>query len=88
MLLCEAAGFEIILVETVGVGQSEIAVHNMVDAFLLLTIPHGGDEVQGIKRGIMEMADLIFVNKAEGKLLPFARTSKGTPLPGPQIVFG
>lgn len=66
MLLCEAAGFDIILVETVGVGQSEIAVHSMVDFFLLVQIPGAGDELQGIKRGIMEMADLIVVNKADG----------------------
>jgi LAO/AO transport system kinase len=65
MLLCEAAGFDIILVETVGVGQSETAVHSMTDLFLLLAIPGAGDELQGIKRGIMEMADLIFINKAD-----------------------
>lgn len=76
MLLCEAAGFEIILIETVGVGQSEIAVRHMVDAFVLLAIPHAGDELQGIKRGIMEMADLIFMNKSEDALLPLARQSK------------
>ncbi|MDR0766741.1 MAG: methylmalonyl Co-A mutase-associated GTPase MeaB [Odoribacteraceae bacterium] len=66
MLLCEAAGFDVILVETVGVGQSEIAVHSMVDFFLLLQIAGAGDELQGIKRGIMEMANLIVVNKADG----------------------
>lgn len=76
LLLCEAAGFDVILIETVGVGQSEIAVHDMVDAFLLLAIPHAGDEVQGIKRGIMEMVDFIFINKAEDDLLPLARTTK------------
>lgn len=65
MLLCEANGFDIILIETVGVGQSEIAVHSMTDLFLLLAIPGAGDELQGIKRGIMEMADLIFINKAD-----------------------
>lgn len=65
MLLCEACGFDIILVETVGVGQSETAVHSMTDLFLLLAIPGTGDELQGIKRGIMEMADLIFINKAD-----------------------
>lgn len=66
MLLCEAAGFDFILVETVGVGQSEVAVARMVDFFLLLTITGGGDELQGMKRGVMEMADLIGVNKADG----------------------
>mgnify|MGYP001574793649 CR=1 FL=1 len=66
LLLCEAAGFDIILVETVGVGQSETAVADMTDIFLLLLLPAGGDELQGIKRGIMELADLILVNKADG----------------------
>jgi LAO/AO transport system kinase len=72
-LLCEAAGFDVIVIETVGVGQSEIAVADMVDCFLLLAAPGGGDELQGIKRGIMELADLIVVNKADGDLLPAAR---------------
>ena len=66
MLVCEAAGFDIVLVETVGVGQSETAVADMTDMFLLLLLPSGGDELQGIKRGIMELADLIVVNKADG----------------------
>ena len=66
MVLCEAAGFNIIFVETVGVGQSEIAVHSMVDFFLLLMLAGAGDELQGIKRGIMEMADLIAITKADG----------------------
>jgi len=66
IILCEAAGFEVIFVETVGVGQSEIAVHSMVDFFLLLMLAGAGDELQGIKRGIMEMADAIFINKADG----------------------
>jgi len=64
--LCEAAGFDFIIVETVGVGQSEIAVHGMVDFFLLLKLANAGDELQGIKRGIIEMADLIVINKADG----------------------
>jgi LAO/AO transport system kinase len=64
--LCEAAGFDIIIIETVGVGQSETAVHSMVDFFLLLKIAGAGDELQGIKRGIMEMADAIVINKADG----------------------
>ena len=63
--LCEAAGFDTILIETVGVGQSEIAVHSMVDFFLLLMLAGAGDELQGIKRGIMEMADAIVINKAD-----------------------
>ncbi len=66
IILCEAAGFNIILVETVGVGQSEIAVHSMVDFFLLLKLAGAGDELQGIKRGIIEMADAIAINKADG----------------------
>ncbi len=67
MWLCEAAGFDVIIVETVGVGQSETAVADMTDAFLLLLLPAGGDELQGIKRGIMELADIILVNKADGE---------------------
>ncbi len=66
--LCEAAGFDVILVETVGVGQSETMVADMTDIFLLLLAPAGGDELQGVKRGIMEIADLILVNKADGEL--------------------
>ncbi|MGA3132326.1 MAG: methylmalonyl Co-A mutase-associated GTPase MeaB [Terracidiphilus sp.] len=66
MLLCEAAGYRNILVETVGVGQSETAVHEMVDFFLLITLAGAGDELQGIKRGVMELADLVAVNKADG----------------------
>ena len=73
MLLAEAAGFDVILIETVGVGQSETAVSDMVDMFLLLLSPGGGDELQGIKRGIMELADLIVVNKADGDMLPAAK---------------
>ncbi|MBL4928935.1 methylmalonyl Co-A mutase-associated GTPase MeaB [Fuscibacter oryzae] len=70
--LCEAAGFDVVLVETVGVGQSETMVAEMCDLFLLLLAPAGGDELQGVKRGIMEMADLILVNKADGDLKPAA----------------
>lgn len=66
IVLCEAAGFDTLLIETVGVGQSETAVHAMTDFFLLLLLPGAGDELQGIKRGIVEMADLIAVNKADG----------------------
>jgi LAO/AO transport system kinase len=70
--LCEAAGFDIVLIETVGVGQSETLVAGMCDLFVLLMAPAGGDELQGVKRGIMEMADLILVNKADGDLIPAA----------------
>lgn len=66
ILLCEAAGYRNILVETIGVGQSETAVHEMVDFFLLITLAGAGDELQGIKRGVMELADLVAVNKADG----------------------
>lgn len=66
--LCEAAGFDIVLIETVGVGQSETLVADMSDLFVLLLAPAGGDELQGVKRGIMEMADLVLVNKADGEL--------------------
>lgn len=67
IILCEAAGFDVVIVETVGVGQSEVLAHSMVDFFLLLQLANAGDELQGIKRGIMEMADAIAINKAEGK---------------------
>ncbi len=67
MLLCEAAGFDVIIVETVGVGQSETAVADLVDLFLLL-LPGGGDELQGLKRGIVELADILAINKADGEL--------------------
>lgn len=70
--VCEAAGFDVILIETVGVGQSETVVAQMSDLFVLLLAPAGGDELQGVKRGIMEMADLILVNKADGDLKPAA----------------
>jgi len=74
--LCEAAGFDNIFVETVGVGQSETAVHSMVDFFLLIQITGGGDELQGIKRGIMEMADGIVINKADGDNLDKAKVTQ------------
>jgi LAO/AO transport system kinase len=67
-LVCEAAGFDVVVIETVGVGQSETAVADMVDCFVLLAAPGGGDELQGIKRGIMELADVVVVNKADGDL--------------------
>lgn len=76
IILCEACGFDTIIIETVGVGQSETAVHSMVDFFLLLKISGAGDELQGIKRGIMEMADLIVINKADGDNIKRARLAK------------
>lgn len=76
MLVAEAAGYDVILVETVGVGQSETAVADMVDMFLLLLSPGGGDELQGIKRGIMELADLVIVNKADGDLEAAAKRAE------------
>ena len=76
MLLCEAAGFDVILVETVGVGQSETAVKGMVDFFLLLMLAGAGDELQGIKKGIMEMADGVLINKADGDNLVEAKKAK------------
>ena len=68
MLLCEAAGYDVIIVETVGVGQSETSVADMVDMFILLLLPGGGDEIQGLKKGIIELSDLLIVNKADGDL--------------------
>lgn len=72
VLLCEAAGYDVVLVETVGVGQSEIAVADVTDLFVLLLAPGGGDDLQGIKRGVMELADLVVINKADGKNLAAA----------------
>lgn len=76
IILCEAAGFDVIIIETVGVGQSETAVHSMVDFFLLLKLAGAGDELQGIKRGIMEMADAIVINKADGSNLKRAQKAR------------
>jgi GTPase len=76
MLLCEAAGYENIFVETIGVGQSETAVHEMVDFFLLVTLSGAGDELQGMKRGVMELASLIAVNKADGENLAAAERTR------------
>ncbi len=73
MLLCEAAGYDIILIETVGVGQSETMVRGMVDMFILLALTGAGDELQGMKKGIMELADMIIVHKADGENLPLAK---------------
>jgi len=76
LLLCEAAGYDVVIVETVGVGQNEVTVRSMVDCFLMLMISGGGDEVQGIKKGIMELADLIVFNKAEGDNRPRATAAQ------------
>ena len=76
IILCEAAGFDTIIIETVGVGQSETAVHSMVDFFLLLKLAGAGDELQGIKRGIIEMADAIVINKADGENVKAAKLAK------------
>jgi LAO/AO transport system kinase len=77
IMLCEAAGYETILIETVGVGQSEIEVKDMADTFLLLMLAGAGDELQGIKRGIMEMADILVIHKAEDEVLAKAREAAG-----------
>jgi len=77
MLLCEAAGYDVVIVETVGVGQSETAVSDMVDVFLLLTLGGAGDELQGIKRGVMELADVVAVNKADGTNCKAAERAAG-----------
>jgi LAO/AO transport system kinase len=76
MLLTEAAGFDVVLIETVGVGQSETAVADMTDLFVLLQSPGGGDDLQGIKRGVMELADLLVMTKADGDLIPAARRAQ------------
>lgn len=75
MLLCEAAGFDVVLVETVGVGQSETAVADLTDTFLVLMLPGAGDELQGIKKGVLELADIVAVNKADGDNIPRARAA-------------
>jgi len=77
IILCEAAGFDVVLVETVGVGQSETAVADMVDLFCLLLLPAAGDDLQGIKKGIVELAELLLVNKADGELKNKANTAVG-----------
>ena len=76
ILLCEAAGFDTVLIETVGIGQSETMVAEMTDVFLLLLLPGAGDELQGIKRGVVEMADIIVVNKADGNRVAMAEQSR------------
>ena len=76
MLLCEAAGYDVILVETVGVGQSEYEVAGMVDFFMVLMLPNAGDELQGIKKGIMELADALLINKADGESVQLAEQTR------------
>jgi LAO/AO transport system kinase len=78
IILCEAAGFDIILIETVGVGQSEITVHSMADMFVLLVLATAGDELQGIKRGVMEMADVVIINKDDGENASYTKIAKAT----------
>jgi LAO/AO transport system kinase len=75
MLLCEAAGFDVVLVETVGVGQSETAVADLTDTFLVLMLPGAGDELQGIKKGVLELADIVAVNKADGDNIARAKAA-------------
>jgi LAO/AO transport system kinase len=76
MLICEAAGYDVVIVETVGVGQSETMVASMVDLFLLLMLPNAGDELQGIKKGVLELADLVVVNKSDGEQETLAKTAQ------------
>ena len=76
MLLCEAAGYDAVLIETVGIGQSEVTVSSMVDFFLVLLLPAGGDQLQGIKRGVMELADCLAVNKADGSMRAIAERTR------------
>lgn len=78
LLLCEASGFDVILVETVGVGQSETVVSEMVDCYLVLMLPGAGDELQGIKKGVLELADIIAVNKADGQTVNDAKHAKAS----------
>jgi LAO/AO transport system kinase len=77
LLLTEAAGFDVVLIETVGIGQSGVAVHSMVDCFVVLLQPGAGDELQGIKKGVLELADALVVNKADGELEAAAQRSRG-----------
>jgi len=76
MLVCEAAGYDVLLIETVGIGQSEVAVASMADFFLVLLLPSGGDELQGIKKGVMELADALVINKADGDMLAAAERTR------------
>ena len=76
MLICEAAGFDVVIVETVGVGQSEVDVSNMVDTFVLLLHPGAGDELQGVKRGVLEISDIVVVHKSDGSFMNLAKKTK------------
>ena len=76
MLLCEAAGYDVVLIETVGIGQSEVTVSSMVDFFLVLLLPAGGDQLQGIKKGVIELADALVVNKADGETTSLAERTR------------
>ncbi|MCS5636758.1 MAG: methylmalonyl Co-A mutase-associated GTPase MeaB, partial [Myxococcota bacterium] len=76
MLLCEAGGYDVVLIETVGIGQSEVTVSSMVDFFLVMLLPAGGDQLQGIKRGVMELADCLAVNKADGAMRAVAERTR------------
>ncbi len=76
MLLCEAAGHDVVMIETVGIGQSEVSVSSMVDFFAVLLLPAGGDELQGIKKGVMELADALVINKADGPMRPVAERTR------------
>jgi LAO/AO transport system kinase len=76
IIACQAAGYDVVIVETVGIGQSEVAVASMVDVFAVLQLPNAGDELQGVKRGVLELADIVAVTKADGALLDAARLAK------------
>ena len=87
-MLCEAAGFDTIFVETVGTGQSEVTVSELTDTFLLLIAPSGGDELQGVKRGVLELCDLLFINKADGALYSKAQQTEREYRAGLQLLRG
>ena len=87
VVLLEAAGFDVILIETVGVGQSEVAVANMVDTFVLLTLARTGDQLQGIKKGVLELADIVVVNKADGEHLREAKCRRPRASPAIRLIY-
>ena len=86
MLICEAAGYDVVLVETIGTGQSETMVADMTDFFLVLMLPGAGDELQGLKKGVVELADMIAINKADGGQSR-ARQARGRRIPRPRSIF-
>lgn len=86
MLVCEAAGYDVVIVETVGIGQSEVTVASMVDFFLVMLLPGGGDELQGIKRGVMELADILVINKADGDMQAAAERTAADYLSALQLI--